>query len=73
MIVVGCTLHRSTSDRGDPYWIAMPGAPQVENGTLRRGGDGKVLYTITVKFENNEIYRKFQAPILEELRQLGHI
>ncbi len=71
MIIVGCMVHRNPG--GDP-WIALPGAAQIErDGTPKRSGDGKVLYKTTFKFESNEIYKKFQAPILEELRQLGHI
>jgi hypothetical protein len=71
MIINSCMLHRM-GDRRE--WIALPGAAQVEKDRrVKRSGDGKPLYKTLIRFKTKEIYERFQAPILEELRKLGRI
>jgi hypothetical protein len=71
MIINSCMLHRM----GDGQeWVALPGAAQIAtDGRVKRSGDGKPLYKTLIRFKTKEIYERFQAPILEELRRLGHI
>ena len=71
MIINGCMLHQSGSN--GQSWVALPGAPQVEHGQLKRAGDGKLMYKTIVRFKSRDIYARFQTPILEELRRLGHL
>jgi hypothetical protein len=72
MVINNCMLHRPSN--GAAEWIAMPGAAQVErDGRVKRSGDGKPMYKTIIRFRSKEIYDRFQVPILEELRRLGHI
>ena len=76
MIINGCMVHRmkEPAEGLASEWIALPGAAQIERGgTLKRANDGKVQYKTLIKFKSRDIYDRFQAPILEELRRLGHI
>lgn len=70
MVIQGCMVHRTDGRE----WVALPGAAQIDrDGTLKRGSDGKVEYKTLVRFVSKVIYERFQTPILEELRRLGHI
>jgi hypothetical protein len=72
MIINGCMLHRSPN--GGSEWIGIPGAVQLEkDGTVKRAGDGKPVYRTIVRFKSRDVYERFQTPILEELRRLGHL
>ena len=72
MVINGCMAHRPAN--GGAEWIALPGAAQIErDGQAKRGGDGKVQYKTIIRFKSRDTYDRFQAPILEELRKLGHI
>ena len=59
-------VHR----RANSEWLAFPGVAMIEDGQLKRSGDGKILYKTLIRFRSNDVYRRFQALILEELRRL---
>lgn len=69
MQILGCLVH----DNGQRRWIMLPGAPTIENGELRRGDNGKVVYKTIIRFGSLDAYRNFETSILEELEKLGHI
>ena len=71
MTISGCLLHR-TGDQNEPR-IALPGAAQVDRDELKRSAEGRILYRTIIQFNNKERYRRFAAPILEELKRMGHI
>jgi hypothetical protein len=71
MVINGCMLHRPAN--GGAEWIALPGAAQIERDGQAKRIDGKVQYKTLIRFKSRDLYDRFQAPILEELRRLGHI
>jgi hypothetical protein len=70
LVIMGCMVH--ASGRGPQ--VMLPGAAQVrDNGELMRRPDGKLFYKTLIKFTSLEVFKLFEAAVVEELRRLGHI
>jgi hypothetical protein len=73
LVIVGCMLHQGRI-ADSPYWIALPGAAQLDgDGAAKRTPEGKIMYKTVIRFASRIAYDRFQGAVLGELKRLGHI
>jgi hypothetical protein len=58
--------------QGDKRWIGLPGKPQLEDGRVRVGDNGKALYTPVVEIPDRQTRDRFTTQALAAVdRMLG--
>jgi hypothetical protein len=46
-------------------WVGLPVKPQVtQDGRVRKGDDGKIMYSSIMEFETKEIANRFSAKVI---------
>ena len=47
-------------------WASLPARPQINSdGTARRGGDGKIIYSPILKWRSRELQDGFSAAVVQ--------
>jgi hypothetical protein len=59
------TIHDiAIHQKGERRWAQLPAKPQIRDGTLVTGDDGKVVYHPTMSFDSRAVADAFSAAVI---------